>query len=88
MDYDVANDFYLYFDGYTSTNVYKIQPTSGTSWAMTILSTTGDTPIVNTGTDSGTSNRFRHVENVNGSGIGGFIYLPSEGEELQFLRTI
>jgi hypothetical protein len=82
MDYDAANDRFLFYDGRGSAagRVYAITPNSGNVWDMSILTVTGAAPPATV--SAGTNGRFRYVP-----ALGGFIVMPRVDANIYFLRT-
>ena len=79
LDYDADNDRFLFYHGGETGKVYVITPSSGTTWDMSVLSTTG-TPAATPG--AGINKRFLYVPNLKG-----FVLMPSSSANLWFLRT-
>jgi len=81
MDYDVSNDRFLFYCGQgVGAKVYVVKPNAGTTWDVSILSTTGKVPPA-TRTD-GVHTRFRYVP-----ALKGFVLLPNSDSNLFFIRT-
>jgi hypothetical protein len=91
MDYDSANDCFLFYAGQTFTGgsvasnvtqrVYKVTPNSGSTWDMSILTVTGVTPDAAPGS-AGINGRWRYVPT-----LGGFFLQPTQTSNGFFLRT-
>ncbi|MDP2271229.1 MAG: hypothetical protein Q8K32_10895 [Archangium sp.] len=79
MDYDAANDRFLFYSGVETGKVYVITPNAGTVWELSVLSVTG-MPSVSVG--AGINKRFRYLPT-----LGGFVLLTSRSSNLFFLTT-
>ena len=79
MDYDAANDRFLFYSGVETGKVYVITPNAGTVWDLSVLSVTG-LPSVAVG--AGINKRFRYLPT-----LGGFVLLTARSSNLFFLTT-
>ena len=79
MDYDAANDRFLFYAAEETGKVYVVTPNATTTWDLSVLTTTG-LPTPTPG--AGVNKRFRYLPT-----LGGFVLLPSGGSNLFFLRT-
>lgn len=79
MDYDAANDRFLFTHHAERGKVYVVTPNATTTWDLSVLTTTG-MPAVTSG--AGINKRFRYLPT-----LGGFVLLPSRSSNLFFLRT-
>lgn len=79
MDYDSANDRFLFTHHAERGKVYVVTPNATTTWDLSVLPTTG-MPAVTSG--AGINKRFRFLPT-----LGGFVLLPSRSSNLFFLRT-
>lgn len=79
MDYDAANDRFLFTHHAERGKVYVVTPNATTTWDLSVLPTTG-MPAVTSG--AGINKRFRFLPT-----LGGFVLLPSRSSNLYFLRT-
>ncbi|MBL8939913.1 MAG: hypothetical protein JNM69_35490 [Archangium sp.] len=79
MDYDAANDRFLFTHHAERGKVYVVTPNATTTWDLSVLTTTG-MPTVTSG--AGINKRFRYLPT-----LGGFVLLPSRSSNLYFLRT-
>jgi hypothetical protein len=82
MDYDPANDRFLFYDGRGARagRIFVITPNSGTTWDMSILATTG--AAIPATVSAGINGRFRYIPR-----LGGFIIMPDTASGIYFLRT-
>lgn len=82
MDYDSANDRFLFYDGVgqKAGRVYAVTPNSGSTWDISILSVSGVTPAATV--SAGINGRFRYVP-----ALKGFVMHPHASANLYFLRT-
>jgi hypothetical protein len=79
MDYDAANDRFLFYSGVETGKVYAITPNAGTVWDLSVLPVTGmPTPAVG----AGINKRFRYLPT-----LGGFVLLTARSSNLFFLTT-
>jgi hypothetical protein len=81
MDYDAANDRFLFYSSAETGKVYVVTPNATTTWSMSVLATTG-MPAATPGSGAGINKRFRYLPS-----LGGFVLLPSRTSNLFFLRT-
>jgi hypothetical protein len=81
MDYDAANDRFLFYWGGETGKVYVITPNATNTWSMSVLATTG-MPAATPPSGSGINKRFRFLPT-----LGGFVLLPRAGANLFFLPT-
>ena len=81
MDYDAANDRFLYYHGGERGKVYVITPAASATWSMSVLPTT-DLPEPTPASGSGINKRFRYLPTLDG-----FVLLPQRTSSLYFLRT-
>ncbi len=79
MDFDAANDRFLFYAGGETGKVYAVTPNDTTTWSLSVLSTTGQ-PAPAPG--AGINKRFRYLPT-----LGGFVLLPARTSNLWFLRT-
>ena len=79
MDYDAANDRFLFYSGVETGKVYVITPNAGTVWDLSVLPVTG-MPAAAVG--AGINKRFRYLPT-----LGGFVLLTSRSSNLFFLTT-
>jgi hypothetical protein len=77
MVYDPFADAYFWWDG-TSGRLYKIVPNSGTTWDISIVSTTGTPPP----SQSYSFGRMAHIPSLKG-----LVFMPSGHQNLYFMRT-
>jgi len=92
MDYDAANDRFLFYDGYSTRagRCYIVTPNSGTTWDVSVLTLGAGsaTPPSTPGTKginfSGICSRFRYIDL---GSVKGFVLLPQASSNLYFLRT-
>jgi hypothetical protein len=81
MDYDAANDHFLFYHGGERGKVYVITPDTSTTWSMSVLPTVG-LPDPTPASGAGVNKRFRALPTLDG-----FVLLPQRSAELFFLRT-
>lgn len=81
MDYDAANDRFLFTHHAERGKVYVVTPNATTTWDLSVLPTTG-MPAAAPGSGSGVNKRFRYLPT-----LGGFVLLPARSTNLFFLRT-
>lgn len=79
MDYDAANDRFLFYSAEATGKVYVVTPNASTVWDVSVLTTAG-MPTVAVG--AGINKRFRYLPT-----LGGFVLLPSATSNLWFLPT-
>jgi hypothetical protein len=79
MDYDAANDRFLFISAEGTGKVYVITPNDTTSWDLSVLATTGLPPVT---PGSGVNKRFRYLPT-----LGGFVLLTRRTDNLWFLPT-
>jgi hypothetical protein len=79
MDYDAANDRFLFYSGGEPGTVYVITPNTSTTWDISLLPTTG---VPGAPGGAGVNKRFRYLPS-----LAGFVLLPRSGTNLFFLRT-
>lgn len=82
MDYDAANDHFLFYHGAETGKVYVITPNSGTAWDMSVLTTSG-TPAATPASGAGINKRFQYVPRLSG-----FILQPRRDANLWYMRTV
>ncbi|RVU49827.1 hypothetical protein EOE66_04560 [Rubrivivax rivuli] len=82
MDYDAANDRFLFYDGRGAAvgRVYAITPNSGNVWDISLLPITGTPPPATV--PAGINGRLRYVP-----ALGGFIVMPRADANIFFVRT-
>ncbi|MBL8913195.1 MAG: hypothetical protein JNM17_21040 [Archangium sp.] len=81
MDFDAANDRFLFYAGEEQGKVYAITPNATTTWDISVLATTG-MPAATPSSGSGINKRFRYLPT-----LGGFVLMPTSTSNLWFLRT-
>jgi hypothetical protein len=81
MDYDAANDRFLFYWGGETGKVYAITPNETDTWSMSVLATTGMPDAAPT-SGAGINKRFRYLPT-----LGGFVLMPRAGTNLFFLPT-
>ncbi|MFT3712212.1 MAG: hypothetical protein QM817_31595 [Archangium sp.] len=81
MDFDAANDRFLFYHGGETGKVYAITPNATNTWSISVLTTTG-LPGVTPTSGSGINKRFRYLPTLDG-----FVLMPRGGSNLYFLRT-
>lgn len=81
MDFDAANDRFLFYSGGETGKVYAIAPNDTTTWSISVLATTG-MPTMAPSSGSGINKRFRYLPT-----LGGFVLMPTRTSNLWFLRT-
>lgn len=81
MDFDAANDRFLFYHGGERGKVYVITPNDTTTWTMSVLPTTG-LPAATPSSGAGINKRFRSLPTLDG-----FVLLPQRSANLFFLRT-
>jgi hypothetical protein len=77
MVYDPVVDCYWWWDG-VSRQLFKIVPTSSTSWACTVQTISGTPPVV-------AQYSFSRMEYI--AELGGLVFMPTGAHPLQFVRT-
>lgn len=86
MDWDAANGRFLFFQGSSSVTrrIYAITPNSGSTWDISIITTTGAAIPAGPGTSpgAGINGRFRYI-----AALGGFALMPTAASGIYFLRT-
>lgn len=92
MDYDPMNDCFLFYAGQTfsggsvasnvPTRIYKITPNGTSTWDMSLLTVTGDTPANVVAGGSGINGRWRYIP-----ALSGFYCQPAASTAGWFLRT-
>ena len=81
MDYDAANDRFLFYHGAETGKVYAITPNATNTWSISVLATTGMPGLTPT-SGSGVNKRFRYLPTLDG-----FVLMPRGASNLYFLRT-
>jgi hypothetical protein len=84
MDYDAANDRFVWYDGRGAQagKIFTITPNGTTVWDMAVLTTTGATlPATNGG---GLNNKLTYVDF---GAVKGFVLMPNASAGCYFLRT-
>ena len=81
MDYDAANDHFLFYHGGERGKVYAITPNATTQWDLSVLATSG-MPGATPASGAGINKRFRALPT-----LGGFVLLPTASSNLFFLPT-
>jgi hypothetical protein len=84
MDYDAANDRFVWYDGRGAQagKIFTITPNGTTVWDMAVLTTTGATlPATNGG---GLNNKLTYVDFGT---VKGFVLMPNASAGCYFLRT-
>ena len=81
MGFDADNDRFLFYHGAEAGKVYVVTPNATTTWAMSVLPTTG-TPGATPSSGSGINKRFSYVPRLKG-----FVLVPSAASNLFFLPT-
>jgi hypothetical protein len=83
MDYDVANDRFLFYCGIgeTAGRVYVVKPNAGNVWDMSLLALAGSARPAAT-PHNGVHNRFRYVP-----ALRGFLLMANAKSNLYFIRT-
>lgn len=81
MDYDAANDRFLFYHGGERGKVYVVTPTTSATWSMSVLPTV-DLPEPTPSSGSGINKRFRYLPTLDG-----FVLAPQRTSPLYFLRT-
>ncbi|MBL8950552.1 MAG: hypothetical protein JNK82_07225 [Myxococcaceae bacterium] len=79
MDYDAAHDRFLFTWAGETGKVYVITPNDTTTWAVSVLATTGLPTMI---PGSGINKRFRYLPT-----LGGFVLQPRASSNLFFLPT-
>jgi hypothetical protein len=79
MDYDAANDRFLFYSGVETGKVYVITPNASTVWDMSVLPVTGMPTVA---VQAGINKRFRYLPT-----LGGFVLLTAGASNLYFLTT-
>jgi hypothetical protein len=84
MDYDPANDQFLFYDGHDAAagRIYVITPNAGNTWDMSILPLASGSPMPPAVPGAGVNGRFVFVPSLKG-----FVLLPSGSANLWFIRT-
>lgn len=81
MDYDAANDRFLFYWGGERGKVYVVKPNDSTTWDISTLPVTG-MPEATPTSGSGINKRFRYFPT-----LGGFVLMPRRESNLYFLPT-
>ena len=79
MDYDEANDRFLFYSGVETGKVYVITPNAGTVWDLSVLPVSG---VPSAAVGAGINKRFRYLPT-----LGGFVLLTAASSNLFFLTT-
>lgn len=79
MDYDAANDRFLFYSGVETGKVYVVTPNASTVWDLSVLPVTG---MPTAAVQAGINKRFRYLPT-----LGGFVLLTAGASNLYFLTT-
>lgn len=84
MDYDAANDRFLFYCGQGSGagRIYVITPNNGSLWDMSLLQLASGSAIPPATPGAGSHNRWRYVPD-----LGGFVVMPSSSAGIWFIAT-